>query len=63
MGVVEGLSHITFIVRNLDRMKTIVTDTTLVEEVSVKGLAEQFRLQVKSWAPQPFGELKISDQR
>lgn len=37
--------------KNLERMQGVVTDTTLTDEVDVRGLAEQFRLTVRSWTP------------
>jgi len=36
-------------VKNLERMKGIVTDTAAVDEVNVQDLAEQFRLKVRQW--------------
>lgn len=36
-------------VRNAERLKGVVTDTTLVDEVGVHQIAEQFRETVKSW--------------
>ncbi len=36
-------------VKNVERLKPTVTDGTLSDEVDVGGLAEQFRLTVRSW--------------
>jgi tetratricopeptide (TPR) repeat protein len=36
-------------VRNVERLKGLVTDSTLVDEVNVKALAEQFRQTVRAW--------------
>jgi tetratricopeptide (TPR) repeat protein len=36
-------------VKNVDRLKPAVTDSTLVDEVDVKALADQFRLKVQGW--------------
>jgi tetratricopeptide (TPR) repeat protein len=38
-------------VKNAERLKTLVNDTTLADEVNVQDLAEQFRQEVKSWKP------------
>jgi tetratricopeptide (TPR) repeat protein len=36
-------------VKNAERLKGLVSDSTLGDEVDVQGLAEQFRLTVRSW--------------
>lgn len=36
-------------VKNVERIKGIVGDSTAVDEVDVNAVAEQFRLQVRSW--------------
>jgi hypothetical protein len=36
-------------VKNVDRLKPTVTDSTLVDEVDVKAAAEQFRGKIQTW--------------
>ena len=36
-------------VKNVDRLTGTLSDSTAVEEVDVKAVAEQFRLLVQSW--------------
>ncbi|MDE3215675.1 MAG: tetratricopeptide repeat protein [Gemmatimonadota bacterium] len=42
-------STFTKAVKNAERMRGVVTDTTAREEVSLQDLAEQFRQKVKAW--------------
>jgi tetratricopeptide (TPR) repeat protein len=42
-------STFTKAVRNVARLKGLITDTTQVQEVDVTGLAEQFRQTVRAW--------------
>ncbi len=37
--------------RNLERMKGVVTDSMLTDEVDLQEMAERFRLTVRSWRP------------
>ena len=46
---VRNDSTFTKAVKNAERMRGLVTDTTATEEVSVNDLAEAFRLKVKAW--------------
>ncbi|HEY2850541.1 MAG TPA: tetratricopeptide repeat protein [Gemmatimonadaceae bacterium] len=46
---VRNDSTFTKAVKNAERLRGIVTDTTATEEVSVSDLAEAFRLKVKTW--------------
>lgn len=46
---VRNDSTFTKAVKNAERLRGIVTDTTATEEVSVNSLAEAFRLKVKAW--------------
>lgn len=49
-------------VRNVERLRIVVTDTTAQEEVSVNDLAEAFRLKVKAWKDGGAkGEVKPAD--
>jgi tetratricopeptide (TPR) repeat protein len=46
---VENDSTYVKAVKNVERLKAIVTDSTVAAEVDVDALAEQFRLKVRSW--------------
>lgn len=62
-AAVQDDSGYTKAVKNADRLRGIVTDTTLKDEVSVDDLAEAFRLKVKMWketvTPQPQVKLVV----
>jgi hypothetical protein len=46
---VRNDSTFTKAVKNAERLRGTMTDTTATEEVSVTNLAEAFRLKVKAW--------------
>ena len=46
---VRNDSTFTKAVKNAERLRGVVTDTTATEEVSVNDMAESFRLKVKTW--------------
>ena len=46
---VRNDSTFTKAVKNAERLRGVVTDTTATEEVSVNMLAEGFRQKVKTW--------------
>lgn len=61
---VRNDSTFTKAVKNAERLRGIVTDTTAAEEVSVSDLAEAFRLKVKAWKDGgPKVEVKPADPR
>ena len=61
---VRNDSTFTKAVKNAERLRAIVTDTTATEEVSVSDLAEAFRLKVKAWKDGgPKVEVKPVDPR
>ena len=62
-AAVQDDSGYTKAVKNAERLRGIVTDTTLKDEVGVDDMAEAFRLKVKMWketvTPQPQVKLVV----